>query len=512
MGIFRASREQAAQGRLSVMTTATADLECRRRAATKHLDDAHRSQLGQFFTPEPVARFMASLFEQPPRGKHLAILDPGAGIGSLSAALLAHLRGHGDVTAYEIEPSFQDHLKATLSVFPGEHVIQQRDFIAQAVMAVASGKARGGLFDAVIANPPYKKIQTGSTHRALMRKLSLETSNLYTCFVACAIALSKPGAQVVAIIPRSWMNGPYFLPFRHWLFAHAALTHIHVFESRDRAFKEDKVLQENVIVRLVVAAPQGEVQVSSSHDETFRDLMRRTVPFSEVVTPGDEQMFVHIPTPGAASTNGLPGHTLRELGLDVCTGPVVDFRLRGHLRSEPCVGSVPLLYSTHFNGGFGWPRQTRKPNAIMVNEHTRRWLMPNGSYVVLRRFTSKEERRRVVAYLLEEHALPGPLLGFENHLNVIHQDLHGLDPAVARGMAAYLNSQAVDDYFRTFSGHTQVNATDLRRLRYPSTEELRKMGERVEEESTRGPTNPRRSWDAEGAAKRTVRAVPARDL
>ena len=210
------------------MNPANADLESRRRAATKHLDDAHRSQLGQFFTPEPVARFMASLVERSSGGKPLSILDPGAGIGSLSAALLAHLRGHGVVTAYEIEPSFQDHLRATLRAYPGEHAILQRDFIAQTVLAVAGGKARGGLFDAVIANPPYKKIQTGSAHRGLMRKLGLETSNLYTCFLACAIALCKPAAQVVAIVPRSWMNGPYFLPFRHWLFSHAALTHIHV--------------------------------------------------------------------------------------------------------------------------------------------------------------------------------------------------------------------------------------------------------------------------------------------
>jgi adenine-specific DNA-methyltransferase len=40
---------------------------------------------------------------------------------------------------------------------------------------------------------------------------------------------------------------------------------------------------------------------------------------------------------------------------------------------------------------------------------------------------------------------------------------------------AYLNSQEVDDYFRVFSGHTQVNATDLRRLRYPTIEQLKSM-------------------------------------
>lgn len=494
------------------MDPSTSDIENRRKAATQALDADHRSQFGQYFTPEPVAQFMASLVKRPRRGKRIAILDPGAGIGSLSAALLAHLQGQGDVTAYELDHAFQTGLKETLRAFPGEHVILQRDFIEQAVVNVATGKAEGGIFDAVILNPPYKKINTDSKHRLLLRKLGLETSNLYTCFVACAISLSKPGAQVVAIIPRSWMNGLYFLPFRHWLFRHAALTHIHLFDSRDRAFKDDGVLQENVIVRLLVGGTQDSVEVSSSRDQTFADLKRQAVPFSAVVTPGDEQMFVHVPSSGAASTEGLPGQPLREIGLDVCTGPVVDFRLRDHLRAEPCDGSVPLLYSTHFNGHFEWPRPSRKPNAIMVNEDTQGWLMPGGCYVVLRRFTSKEEKRRVVAYLLDEDSLPGNLVGFENHLNVIHQDRHGLEPTVARGIAAYLNSQAVDDYFRTFSGHTQVNATDLRRLRYPTIAELRKLGDQLEEEGRRSAPHPGRNRNAKGTAKRAVRSVPARDL
>ena len=37
----------------------------------------------------------------------------------------------------------------------------------------------------------------------------------------------------------------------------------------------------------------------------------------------------------------------------------------------------------------------------------------------------------------------------------------------------------VDVYFRQFNGHTQVNATDLRSLNYPTRSELERLGEKI---------------------------------
>jgi adenine-specific DNA-methyltransferase len=68
------------------------------------------------------------------------------------------------------------------------------------------------------------------------------------------------------------------------------------------------------------------------------------------------------------------------------------------------------------------------------------------------------------------------MLGFENHLNVFHKGRYGLEEKLARGLSIFLNSTFVDDYFRCFSGHTQVNANDLRRLKYPSRAALEKLG------------------------------------
>lgn len=461
----------------SMTADAIATLEERRVAVTSAIDRKHRSKFGQFFTPGGVAEFMASLLTFGGK-ERVRLLDPGAGIGSLTAAA-AQRAGKQRIhaTCYELEPVFQAELKDTLDALPNvDAEVQSRDFIEHALLLVTGN--RSPRYTHAILNPPYKKINTGSPHRMLMRKLGLETTNLYTCFLACAVALCAEGAQVVAIVPRSFMNGLYFKPFRYWMLNRAAITHIHVFDRRDAAFADDEVLQENVILRLVVGAAQGSIKVSSSTDQRFIDVKSRECEYSEIVTPGDDEQFIHVPTMGAPSSTGLPGFSLRELGLDVCTGPVVDFRLREHIRPQAEEGAVPLLYASHFSGGrFEWPKVGRKPNSIRPNADTERWLMPKGCYVILRRFSSKEEKRRVVAYLYDGESMPGDVVGFENHLNVIHEDRHGLPRDLARGMTAYLNSQAVDDYFRVFSGHTQVNATDLRRLKYPSREDLRKLGE-----------------------------------
>jgi hypothetical protein len=96
---------------------------------------------------------------------------------------------------------------------------------------------------------------------------------------------------------------------------------------------------------------------------------------------------------------------------------------------------------------------------------------------VVRRFSSKEEKRRIVASVVEPNVFGDvSMLGFENHLNLFHENKHGLPEALARGLAVFLNSTAVDEHFRRFNGHTQVNVTDLKRMKYPSRETLIALG------------------------------------
>lgn len=459
-----------------------------RREVSAKLDRKQRSALGQFMTPTHVADFMAGLFPTIEKG-NVRLLDAGAGIGSLSAAFLERWirdgwgAGHVGVTAYEIDPVLRARLADTLThyaeAYPVTREIRDTDFIEDAVNRIQFQDAQR--YTHAILNPPYKKINSQSRHRHLLRQVGIETVNLYSAFVALAIALMQTGGQIVAIIPRSFCNGPYYRPFREFLLSRMAIRHMHLFDARDKAFQDDDVLQENIILLLERGGEQGDVMISTSTDDSFADYRVHAHPFSRIVLANDPERFIHVPAGAALETSDFPdafSHSLVDLGVEVSTGPVVDFRVKNDLCELPEAGTVPLLYPTHFSGQtIEWPKVGgKKPNALRLNPETKKSLYPTGFYTVVRRFSSKEEKRRLVAALVSPESFESAYLGFENHLNVFHCAKQGLPEDLMRGLVAYLNSSMVDAYFRCFSGHTQVNATDLRRMRYPSSQTLKKLG------------------------------------
>jgi adenine-specific DNA-methyltransferase len=482
--------------------TLQADADTTRERANSALDEATRASLGQYMTPGVVASFMASMFRD--LGPEVRLLDAGAGVGSLTAAVLHEALARSpkpkliEATAYEVDPvmlaglrdvfgSCETAARRARARFVG-HVVEH-DFISDGASFLDLGLYRNGgapRFNAAILNPPYRKINSHSRERLQLRAAGIETSNLYTAFVGLALRLLEPGGELVAITPRSFCNGPYFRPFRRLLLDEASLLRIHVFESRDRAFRADAVLQENIIFHAKKSAPRGKVVLSSSA-APGEPVSERVVSHAAVVDPKDPNAFIHLATTSddaatAERVASLPC-SLADLGITVSTGRVVDFRAREFLRDDPSPNTVPLIYPTHFNGGFvAWPKLGgRKANALADKDATQSLMVPNETYVLTKRFTSKEERRRVVAVVCDPSRFPSSVaqLGIENHVNYFHDSGRGLPKGIARGLAAYLNSSLVDRYFRQFNGHTQVNATDLRSIRYPDLAALKAMGKRI---------------------------------
>lgn len=489
------SRRLTAKQRAEVAKGLVARTEERRTKTSGVIPEKHRASLGQFFTPSQVAVHLASLFDLPAKD-HWRLLDPGAGVGSLTAAVIADAIAHGctgsiGVTAFELDEGLIEALNETMADCVDTASRAGIQVTAEVVNAdflewVASHDYLGATdvprYDFVITNPPYKKVDSRSRTRKLTEMVGCGSPNLYTAFISMALRVMNDGGQLVAITPRSFANGPYFLPFREDLLSRTSLRHVHVFESRSSAFADTDVLQENVIWRADVGAPRGPVVIAHS-EAPGEPISAREVPHVEVVSESDPQRFLHFRLDEAAddvaARMAAMACSVTDLGMTVSTGMVVDFRSRDCLTDQRTSETAPMVYPAHLKEGRShWPAGATKPSHYIVNPASERDLLPEGWYVVVKRFSAKEEKRRVVAAVWDPTAVPGPV-AFDNKTNVFHIRKSGLDRDLARGLAAYLNSTFLDDAFRQFSGHTQVNATDLRGLRYPSDAQLRWMGQRL---------------------------------
>lgn len=485
------------QPNLSLLTI----IDSARLEATAKLDPSGRSSFGQFLTPLPTAKLMSSMFGE--LGDDVRILDPGAGIGTLFTAAIEELCGRKSppktihVVAYEIDAELLPYLRRTARIcehycqsigirFTSE--IRSCDFIADAADRLGDGlfsRTGGSEFDLAILNPPYRKISSNSQWRHLTKTFGPDVVNLYAAFLAASIKFLKNGGQMVSITPRSFCNGPYFRNFRMYFLRYMRLSRFHMFASRDKAFKDDAVLQETIISHAIreVAPSIYPIEITAS-DCPDGDVLRRTSSISEVVNPDDPQVFFHLASDGLEAITAARAArftcTLSDLGIAVSTGKVVDFRVKNHLRDEQSSDTVPLIYPGNLSAGqVSWPKTLRKPQAMVLTSDTLPLTVASGTYVLVKRFSSKEEKKRITAGIFEPTMVPNERVAFENHLNFYHSNGNGLKPAVAKGLALFLNSTQVDDHFRQFNGHTQVNATDLRALRYPSEEELIRLGARL---------------------------------
>lgn len=449
---------------------------------------------------------MASILQVDELPPHISVLDAGGGNGMLTAAVVARLcaipigKRPAEIaaTVWEIDKALIAGLRETFSLceivaaaagvrFVGH--VRNSDFIHEASNALSRGTLFESEpiphFDMAILNPPYRKLNSNSDERVRLRAVGIETSNLYAAFVWLAMELLQPRGQMVAITPRSYMNGSYFRPFRMAMTQALAFRRVHVYDRRDIAFGADEVLQENAIMHAVKSGKIGPVVVTTSHGPNDSGMVSRSVAPEEFIHPGDRDAVMHVVTDGTEARiseqmRALP-HSLKEIGVEVSTGRVVDFRARDRLTTRVSNGEMPLIFPRHFADGFvSWPVEAGdKPNAIHPRRRDDPDLFPAGWYVLIKRFSAKEEKRRVVAAIFDPKRISFRQVGFDNKLNVLHSHNQGLPPLLAKGLALFLNSRVVDAYFRQFSGHTQVNARDLRSLRFPAREVLERLGASV---------------------------------
>jgi adenine-specific DNA-methyltransferase len=460
-----------------------------------------RKNIGQFFTPKEISLFMAGKFNV--YQKELRVLDPGAGTGTLTAAMcerLVAVEGKLKITTdvYENDEGIMPFLERTLSTCKKElkkhgkeldYTIHNEDFVKANMNAGISNKLYPTkdpeleLYDFVISNPPYFKLGKDQMSKS-MRMLAALHPNIYALFITVAISKLKPNGEAVFITPRSFCSGTYYNNFRWHLLNTATIKDIHLFESRKEVFHDD-VLQESVIMKFKKENQTKNMQVIISISKTGKlsGIREMKSEYDDIVYKKGHQIFIRIPD---SKEDVKILHTIdkwpnfiTDLGLEISTGPIIDFRSKEYLIDKPNGKAyAPLLWMHNMKDfKIEWPAYKKgKASAILISSKSARLLVPMKNYVLVKRFSSKEQARRLYAVPFLKSDLDAQSLGIENHVNYIHKVNGNMSADEAIGLAAILNTTLIDRYFRALNGNTQVNATDMRNMPLPSLEKICLIG------------------------------------
>ena len=176
--------------------------------------------------------------------------------------------------------------------------------------------------------------------------------------------------------------------------------------------------------------------------------------------------------------------SLSAYNIKISTGPVVSFRATKYLFNQYQNGTiylVPLYQLVNTSKmHFEWPVTKRdKPQYIQFCDETRSLLLPNKNYILLRRFSAKDDKSRLVAAPYFADIAQAEYIGIENHLNYIYRPDGDLENNELLGLCALLNSNLFDTYFRTFNGNINVSATELREMPLPPLEDIKQIGNEI---------------------------------
>lgn len=462
----------------------------------ENMPKKERKKYGQFFTSMETAQYMASLFVIPEGQESISILDAGAGSGILSCAIVERLEKEENIkgielTCYETDKNVLPLLKENLSFLQKQSCkkvnikIVTDNYITSQYLDfnyMIGGNPNPMKYDYVIGNPPYMKIPKDAPEAAAMPEVCYGAPNMYFIFASMGLFNLKDNGEMVYIIPRSWTSGAYFKRFRQYFLTEGKLEHIHLFVSRDKVFDKEDVLQETIIIK-VRKTHVNPVQIkitSSKTNKDFNELTSLTVPYNLVVS--GENYYVYLVTDNEEVEVLRRLHkfnqTLPDIGVKMKTGLTVDFRNRDVLRDEAEKGAIPLFYAQHIKQGrIQFPIQ--KEHEYVVTDQ-RGLMQDNKNYLFVKRFTAKEEPRRLQCGIYLAKNYPQyTKISTQNKINFIDGLSGEMSEGLVYGLYVLFNSTLYDEYYRILNGSTQVNSTEINSMPVPDRESIQKMGRKL---------------------------------
>ena len=189
-------------------------------------------RLGRFFTKKETARLMAHMLSLDSEKTAYTVLDPGAGTGILSAAVVEEICKRCKnckvifLTCYENNPYFipmlEDNLervrkkarhdydvKLYVTVYEENYITESKGHYTVTMTDIVEDK-----FDIIICNPPTDLVQKGSSEASRAGGVTQVKINAAYLFAKMAAKHLEDGGRLVIMLPTSVASAQSLAAYR----------------------------------------------------------------------------------------------------------------------------------------------------------------------------------------------------------------------------------------------------------------------------------------------------------
>ncbi len=468
----------------------------------KSMSKSDNVRLGRLFTKKDTARLMASMLKLNPIKTAYTILDPGAGTGILSAAIIERICNECPeckqifITCYETDelyiPMLKDNLERIrkkcrhdydvrlyITVYEENYLTESKNHYTVTFFDSIEDK-----FDLIICNPPSELYAKDSDEAENTGDVTQYKISAQWLFAKMSLRHMEEGGQAVIILPTTIASASMLRGLREEINKTAAIDRIHLFVGKQKNKSRAVPLKKNLILALGKHEKPANITITTSTDSgSFENIV--TLPalsYDFVVNEADGTLTLPKNVEDTKIVKYISGfpETLSSLGLKMSTGLILDSRCEGLLFSEPIKGSVPLIRPASIGGGMiTFPMPIKKQYIAAVDQ---KLIQRNKNMVIIKRVPAKGDERFLNSAIYMAAQLPAfRYISTHNKINYIDTKDKNLEmPArLAYGLFALLNSTIYDRYISIVSKSKQINSKEMRSLPLPPRNIIENIGMRL---------------------------------
>ncbi len=461
-------------------------------------------RLGRLFTKKNTARLMADMIELNKNKTAYTILDPGAGTGILSAAIIEKICKECPdckqifLTAYENSDTFADMLEDNLerirkkcrhdygirlypTVYRENYLTESKNHYTVTFFDSIEDK-----YDIVICNPPTELAAKDSEEAKVVGGVTQVKISSAFLFARLAGKHLEENGQLVIVLPTLVASASALTAFRREMAEKLALSKIHLFIGKQKNEKRAVPLKKSIILSYRKTDEHAPIVISTSTETPTPDTVT-TLPeldYDFVVDKTDGTLTLPKSVEDTKIVKYIGGfpETLTSLGLKMSTGLVLDSRCEDLLFTDSIPGTIPLIRPNSIkNGTVQFPLPIRKQYLAPKNTSL---VQRNKNMIMVKRVPSKSDERFINSAIYLAAQLPVyRYISTHNKINFIDtKDVHEeMSARFAFGLFALLNSTIYDRYISIVSKSKQINSKEMRSLPLPPKNIIENMGMRLME-------------------------------